>query len=46
MVHDDTINRQKRMVKAEHEELRTYEPAMIYHQTALWQAIVEMAAEQ
>ena len=46
MVHDDTINRQKRAVKASYESLRTYEPEMLYHQTALWVAIVEQATEQ
>lgn len=44
MKHDDTINRQKRMVKKDHSDLGTYSPKMQYHQTALYQAIIEQAA--
>lgn len=46
MKHADTINRQKRMVKQKHPSLATYDPKVLYHQTALYQAIVEMAIEQ
>jgi len=40
-----SVNRAKRFVKADHPELKTYDPKMLFHQTALYQAIVEMAAE-
>ena len=43
MKHDDTINRQKRMVKNDHPELQTYDSKVLYHQTALYQAIIEQA---
>ncbi len=43
MEHDDTINRQKRMVKQDHPELQTYSPDVLYHQTVLYQAIIEQA---
>jgi len=46
MKHDDTINRQKRMVKQKNPELQTYSKKMQIHQTALYQAIIEMAVEQ
>lgn len=44
MPHDDTINRQKRMVKYDHPDVATYESKMQIHQTALFQAIIEQAA--
>lgn len=46
MKHDDTINRQKRQVKVDHPELSTYDKEVLYHQTALYQAIVEIATHQ
>jgi len=46
MKHDDTINRQKRMVKHDNPELQTYKKEMLIHQSALYQAIIEMAIEQ
>jgi len=45
MKHDDTINRAKRFVKADYPELKTYNPKVLYHQTALYQAIMEMSVE-
>jgi len=45
MEHDDTINRQKRLVKADYDNLATYKKEMLYHQTALWQAIIEQVTE-
>lgn len=44
MKHDDTINRQKRLVKAEYPDLATYDPKVLFEQTALYQAIIEQAA--
>ncbi len=44
MKHDDTINRQKRFVKVDHPELKTYDSKLMFHQTALFQAIIEQAA--
>jgi len=46
MKHDDTINRQKRLVKAENSSLATYEAEMLYHQSALYQAIIELAIDR
>lgn len=43
MKHDDTINRQKRQVKADNSSLATYDPEILYHQSALYQAIIEMS---
>ena len=45
MPHDDTINRAKRRVKHNHPELGTYNPKVLYEQTALFQALMEMAIE-
>ena len=45
MPHDDSINRAKRKVKQDHAELATYDSKVLYHQAALYQAIVEMAIE-
>lgn len=41
-----SVNRSKRFVKQDHEELRTYKHEMLMEQTALYQAIVEMAIER
>ena len=46
MKHDDTINRQKRLVKQKNPDLQTYEKKMVIHQSALYLAIVEMAIEK
>jgi len=43
MPHDDTINRAKRRVKHNHPELGTYNPKVLYEQTALFQALMELA---
>lgn len=40
---DDWINRAKRHVKEDNPELRTYNPKVLFEQTALYQAMVEMA---
>lgn len=45
MPHDDTINREKRRCKQFKESLRTYDPKVLIQQTAIYQALVEMAAE-
>lgn len=45
MPHDDNINREKRRVKAEHPELKTYDKQVLWHQTAIYQALLEMSAE-
>lgn len=45
MPSDDKINREKRRVKHDHEELKTYDPNVIYHQEAHFQAYLEMAIE-
>lgn len=41
-----TVNRAKRFVKQDHDELKTYKKEMIIEQTALYQAIIEMAVER
>jgi hypothetical protein len=41
-----TVNRSKRFVKQDHPELGTYSPQMLIEQSALWEAIVEMAIER
>ena len=46
MKHDDTINRQKRLVKADSSSLATYDPEMQYHQSALYIAICELAIDK
>jgi len=43
MEHDDTINRAKRLVKADHPNLQTYDSKVLMHQTALYQALIEIA---
>jgi len=45
MPSDDKINREKRRVKQHHPELKTYDPKMIKHQEATFQAYMEMAIE-
>ncbi len=40
---DDWINRAKRHVKEEYPELKTYNPKVLFEQTALYQAMMEMA---
>jgi hypothetical protein len=43
--NQDTVNREKRRVKQIHPEYATYDPKLISHQTALWQAFMERAIE-
>ena len=43
---DDYINREKRRCKQWHEELRTYSPEVVMEQTAIYQALLEMAIEE
>lgn len=45
MPTDDQINREKRRVKQHHPELKTYDPTMIKHQEASYQAYLELAIE-
>src|SRR5574342_114701 len=45
MPSDDKINREKRRVKQHHPELKTYDPNMIKHQEASYQAYLELAVE-
>ena len=44
--NQDTVNREKRRVKEDHPELKTYDKEVIFHQTAIFQALLEMSAEQ
>jgi len=41
-----TVNRAKRFVKEDHPQLQTFSSEMLIEQTALYQAIVEMAVEK
>lgn len=41
----DTINRAKRKVKQLHDNLKTYDPRIIEQQTAIFQAMLELTAE-
>lgn len=43
--NQDTINREKRRVKANHPELATYDKKIEWHQTAIYQALLEMSVE-
>ena len=45
MPHADTINRAKRSCKQWNDELKTYSKQVLFHQTAIYQALVEMSAE-
>lgn len=45
MPHDDTINREKRRCKQWNEQLKTYSPQVIFQQTAIYQALMEMSIE-
>ncbi len=42
----DTINREKRRAKVNHPNLQTYDPKVLKQQTVLFQAYMELAAEQ
>lgn len=41
----DTINREKRRCKQWNDELKTYSKEVLFHQTAIYQALMEMAIE-
>ena len=43
--NQDTINREKRRVKADHPDLATYKKEVLWHQTAIFQALLEMSVE-
>lgn len=43
--NQDTINREKRRVKHDYPELGTYNREVLMHQTAIYQALVEMSIE-
>jgi len=43
--NQDSINREKRRVKHEHPELGTYDANIIQHQSAIYQALLEMSYE-
>ena len=44
--NQDTINREKRRVKEDHPELKTYDKQVLWHQTAIFQSLLEMSSEQ
>lgn len=46
MPHDDTINREKRRLKQHNDEYKTYDKEVLMEQTAIYQALIEMSAEQ
>ena len=41
----DSINRQKRFTKEVNPELKTYDKEVLFYQTAIYQALIEMAME-
>jgi len=41
--NQDTVNREKRRVKADYPELQTYNKEVLMEQTAIYQALMEMA---
>ena len=43
--NQDSINRAKRKCKQLHDELKTYSPEVQMHQTAIFQALLEMSSE-
>jgi len=43
--NQDSINREKRRVKKLNPSLATYSPKVMMHQTAIWEALMEMSAE-
>ena len=45
MPHDDLINRAKRLAKEDRPELKTFDKKVMIHQTAIYQALMEMAIE-
>jgi len=43
--NQDTVNREKRRVKQLYPSLATYSSKVLQHQTAIWEALMEMATE-
>lgn len=43
--HADLINREKRRCKQFNSQLKTYNKEVLWHQTAIYQALLEMSAE-
>jgi len=43
--NQDTINREKRRCKQWNEELKTYSKETLWHQTAIYQSLLEMSVE-
>lgn len=43
--NQDSVNRAKRFVKQERDDLKTYDKKVLIHQTAIFQALQEMAIE-
>ena len=43
--NQDTINREKRRVKQKYPELATYNNQVLYHQSAIFEALMELSAE-
>ncbi len=41
----ETVGRERRRVKHEHPELKTYDGKVLWHQTAIFQALLEMSVE-
>ena len=44
--NQDTVSRERRRVKEDHPELKTYDKEVLWHQTAIYQALLEMSADQ
>ena len=45
MPNQDTISRERRRVKQLNPSLATYSPKVLMHQTAIWEALMEMSTE-
>jgi hypothetical protein len=43
--NQDTVNREKRRCKQWNEDLKTYDSKVVWEQTAIYQALLEMSAE-
>lgn len=43
--NQDSVNRAKRLVKHERDDLKTFNKKVLIHQTAIYQALMEMAIE-
>ena len=44
--NQDTVSRERRRVKEDHEELKTYDKQVLFHQTAIYQALLEISTEK